>query len=125
MTQIKGPGIFLAQFVQDQAPLNNLTNICQWVASLGYKAVQIPTWDKRLFDLKLAYESQIYCEEIQGIVTEAGLEISELSTHLQGQLVAVHPAYDKQFDGFAIEEVKNNPQARDQNFNWFIKYNSI
>jgi hypothetical protein len=23
-----------------------------------------------------------------------GLEITELSTHLQGQLVAVHPAYD-------------------------------
>jgi len=114
MTQIKGPGIFLAQFCQDEAPFNNLTDICNWVANLGYKSVQIPTWDKRLFDLTLAYQSKTYCDEINGIVADAGLEISELSTHLQGQLVAVHPAYDQQFDGFAIEEVKNNPQARTQ-----------
>ena len=112
MSQIKGPGIFLAQFYQEQAPFNNLAGICQWVASLGYKAVQLPTWDKRFFDLKLAHESKTYCDEIQGVVSDAGLEISELSTHLQGQLVAVHPAYDKLFDGFAADEVKNNPQAR-------------
>jgi hypothetical protein len=41
-----------------------------------------------------------------------GLVISELSTHLEGQLVAVHPAYDDAFDGFAPPSVRANPQAR-------------
>lgn len=114
MSQIKGPGIFLAQFCQDDTPFNSLKNICQWSADLGYKAVQIPTWDKRLFDLELAYKSDTYCDEIKGIVTDAGMSISELSTHLQGQLVAVNPAYDQQFDAFAPDEVKNNSKARTQ-----------
>jgi sugar phosphate isomerase/epimerase len=112
MQTIKGPGIFLAQFLGDEAPFNNLPNICAWVASLGYKAVQIPTWDKRLFNLELAAQSQTYCDEIAGIVKDAGLEISELSTHLQGQLVAVHPAYDQMFDGFADEAVRGKPKER-------------
>jgi sugar phosphate isomerase/epimerase len=112
MQTIKGPGIFLAQFLGDDEPFNNLPNMCAWVASLGYKAVQIPTWDKRVFDLKLAAESQTYCDEIAGVVKAAGLEISELSTHLQGQLVAVHPAYDQMFDGFADEAVRGKPKER-------------
>lgn len=89
---------------------------------MGYKAVQIPTWDKRLFDLSLAYQSQAYCDEIKGIVSAAGLQISELSTHLQGQLVAVHPAYDKQFDAFAEDAVRNNPKARTE---WAIEQVSM
>ncbi len=112
MTQIKGPGIFLAQFCQDEAPFNTLPSLCEWVASLGYKAVQIPTWDKRLFNLELAAESADYCSEIVSIVEAAGLEISELSTHLQGQLVASHPAYDAQFDAFAPEAVRKKPAER-------------
>jgi sugar phosphate isomerase/epimerase len=112
MTQIKGPAIFLAQFCSDQAPFNSLENIVAWAASLGYKGVQIPTWDKRLFDLSLAAESQTYCDEVAGLVAEAGLAITELSTHLQGQLVAAHPAYEKMFDGFAPEECRNNPSER-------------
>ena len=47
-------------------------------------------------------------------LAEEGIEISELSTHLQGQLVAVHPAYDEAFDGFAAPEVRGNPRARQQ-----------
>ena len=90
MKQIKGPAIFLAQFVSDQAPFNSFSGICQWASSLGYKAIQLPSWDARLFDLKKAAESQDYCDEIAGIAAEYGLTISELSTHLQGQLVAVH-----------------------------------
>ncbi|WP_323847135.1 sugar phosphate isomerase/epimerase [Microbulbifer magnicolonia] len=112
MAKIKGPGIFLAQFVNDAAPFNDLHSICQWAASLGYKAIQLPTTDHRLFDLDKAYQSSTYCDEIKGIVADAGLSISELSTHLQGQLVAVHPAYDRQFDAFAPECVRNNPKAR-------------
>lgn len=112
MKTIKGPAIFLAQFAGDTAPFNSFDAICKWAASLGYKGVQIPTWDKRLFDLEKASDSQAYCDEIKAIAASYGLEIAELSTHLQGQLVAVHPAYDVAFDGFADEAVRGNPQAR-------------
>ena len=105
MNNIKGPAIFLAQFVGEDAPFNSLDNICKWVSSLGYKGVQIPSWDSRLIDLKKASESKDYCDEIKGITKKHNLEITELSTHLQGQLVAVHPAYDTAFDGFAAPEV--------------------
>jgi sugar phosphate isomerase/epimerase len=118
MTTIKGPGIFLAQFMGDVAPYNDLRSICQWVKSLGYQAVQIPTWDSRCIDLKKAATSKTYADEVKGIVEECGLSISELSTHLQGQLVAVHPAYDTLFDGFAPAAIKGNPSART---NWAIE----
>jgi sugar phosphate isomerase/epimerase len=114
MKTIKGPAIFLAQFAGDSAPFNSLDAICGWVAGLGYKGVQIPTWDKRLFDLEKAAASKDYCDEIKGVVAGHGLEISELSTHLQGQLVAVHPAYDEAFDGFAPPQVRGNPAARQE-----------
>ncbi|MBX3592859.1 sugar phosphate isomerase/epimerase [Sphingomonas sp.] len=112
MRTIKGPAIFLAQFAGDVAPFNSLEAIADWVAGLGYKGIQIPSWDDRLFDLAKAAESQAYCDEISGMLAEKGLAITELSTHLQGQLVAVHPAYDAQFDGFAAEHVRGNPAAR-------------
>ena len=112
MKTIKGPAIFLAQFAGDNAPFNNLKEISRWAASLGYKGVQIPTWDSRLFDLKRAAESKTYCDEICGILAANHVELTELSTHLQGQLVAVHPAYDQAFDGFAPETVHGNPAAR-------------
>ena len=109
---MKGPAIFLAQFMGDEEPFNNLKSICKWVAGLGYKGVEIPTFDPRCVDLEKLAESQTYADEVQGIVHDAGLEISDLSTHLQGQLVAVHPAYDKLFDGFAPPEYHDNPKAR-------------
>lgn len=112
MKTIKGPGIFLAQFAGDAAPFNSFESICGWAAGLGYKGVQIPSWDARLFDLRRASESKDYCDEITGIAAAHGLAITELSTHLQGQLVAVHPAYDTAFDGFAAPEVRGNPAAR-------------
>ncbi|WP_420581065.1 sugar phosphate isomerase/epimerase family protein [Reichenbachiella sp.] len=114
MKTIKGPAIFLAQFLGDVAPYNNLKNICEWVAELGYKAVQLPAWDQRVIDIEKAAESKSYCDDIKGVVNEAGLEISELSTHLLGQLVASHPAYDAMFDAFAPEVLHNNPKARSE-----------
>ena len=114
MNKIKGPAIFLAQFVGEDAPFNSLDNICKWASSLGYKGIQIPSWDGRLIDLKKASESKDYCDEIKGIAKSHNLEITELSTHLQGQLVAVHPAYDTAFDGFAAPEVRGNPKARQE-----------
>ncbi|NVK84743.1 MAG: sugar phosphate isomerase/epimerase [Cytophagia bacterium] len=117
MKTIKGPAIFLAQFADDQAPFNNLSNIAKWASELGYKAVQIPTWDARLIDLDKAAESKTYCDELKGTLAEYGLEVSELSTHLQGQLVAVHPAYDELFKGFApkgMNSKQRNAWAIDQ-----------
>jgi sugar phosphate isomerase/epimerase len=114
MKTIKGPGIFLAQFTGDDAPFNSLSGMANWAADLGYLGVQIPTWDARLIDLKTAAESQAYCDELTGTLAEAGVELTELSTHLQGQLVAVNPAYDLAFDGFAPESVRGNPQARQE-----------
>jgi sugar phosphate isomerase/epimerase len=114
MKTMKGPGLFLAQFVGDQAPFNSLKSICGWAAGLGYKGVQIPTWDARMIDLEKAAQSKDYCDEIKGIASESGVEITELSTHLQGQLVAVHPAYDEGFDAFAAPHVRGNPKARQE-----------
>ena len=114
MKTIKGPAIFLAQFAADEAPFNTLDAIAGWASSLGFKGVQVPSWDGRFFDLAKAAESKDYCDEVKGTLGEHGLEVTELSTHLQGQLVAVHPAYDEAFDGFAAPEVRGNPKARQE-----------
>ena len=112
MKTIKGPAVFLAQFMDDNEPFNSLDGLCKWASDLGYKGIQIPTWEGRLIDLKKAAESKTYCDELKGKVQSYGLEITELSTHLQGQLVAVHPAYDEMFDNFAPDGYKNNPKKR-------------
>ncbi len=112
MKTIKGPGIFIAQFIRDEAPYNDLKSICNWAKSIGFTGVQLPTLDDRFINLQKAAESKTYADEIKGIVNECGLEITELSTHLQGQLVAVNPAYDVLFDGFAPEKFRNNPKSR-------------
>jgi sugar phosphate isomerase/epimerase len=111
-TTIKGPAIFLAQFAGDAAPFNSWPAITKWAASLGYEGVQLPTTDARLFDLARAAESKTYCDEIAGIARESGVVITELSTHLQGQLLAVHPAYDEAFDVFAPEALRGKPAER-------------
>ncbi|NTE47376.1 sugar phosphate isomerase/epimerase [Agrobacterium pusense] len=113
MKTIKGPAIFLAQFAGNEAPFDTLDNLGQWAASLGYKGIQVPT-DPKLFDLEKAAKSKDYCDEIKGRLAEIGVEITELSTHIQGQLVAVHPAYDEMFDGFAPAELRGKPQARQE-----------
>src|SRR3954471_14773426 len=115
---IKGPGVFLAQFAGDAAPFNSLKDIAGWAHGHGYKGIQIPTWDTRLFDLERAATSKTYCDEIKGICAAEGVAITELSTHLQGQLVAVHPAYDAGFDGFAPASVHGSPKARQR---WAVK----
>jgi sugar phosphate isomerase/epimerase len=118
MTNVKGPAIFLAQFLGDQPPFNTFDSICRWAADLGFVGVQVPTWDSRCIDLRKAAESKSYCEDLQAVAHNAGVQITELSTHLQGQLVAVHPAYDAMFDGFAPENLRNQPQARTE---WAIQ----
>lgn len=112
MKTIQGPAIFLAQFASDSKPFNSIESIAKWASSLGYKGVQIPTWDNRLIDLEKVASSKSYADEYKGRIAEHGLVISELSTHLQGQLVAVHPAYDLMFDAFAPASVHGNSKAR-------------
>ena len=112
MSTIKGPAIFLAQFASDAAPFNSLDAIARWARDLGYIGVQVPSWDGRLFDLRQAAESKTYCADVIGTLREYGLEVTELSTHLQGQLVAAHPAYDALLDGFAPSSLHGNPSAR-------------
>ncbi|GAD04178.1 sugar phosphate isomerase/epimerase family protein [Agarivorans albus] len=114
MKTLQGPALFLAQFASDEAPFNSLSSIAAWAASVGYKGVQMPSWDKRLFDLERAAEDLSYCQEVLSLLADNGLTLTELSTHLQGQLVAVHPAYDEMFDGFAPESVRANPSARQE-----------
>ncbi len=113
-TRIKGPGIFLAQFAGADAPFNTLEGITRWAAGLGYKGVQIPTFVPHLFDLDKAYDSDTYCDEVKGICADAGVEITELSTHLQGQLVAVNPIYNEAFDAFAPKHLHGNAKGRQE-----------
>jgi len=110
MTQIKGPAIFLAQFLGDKPPFDRLENITAWAKSLGYTGVQVPSWDKRCIDLEKAASSKAYCDDLKGRCN--GVEITELAAHLQGQLVAAHPAYDLMFDAFAAPAVRGKPAAR-------------
>lgn len=118
MHAIKGPAIFLAQFAAEQHPFDRLDSICAWAAGLGYKGIQLPSWVSGFIDLERAAESQDYADEIRGTVESHGLTLTELSTHLQGQLVAVHPAYDVAFDGFAPPSVHGNPAARTE---WAVR----
>lgn len=115
---IKGPAIFLAQFAGDAAPFNALPTIAEWASDLGYSGVQVPSGEPKFMDLARAASSKTYCDELKGVCAEAGVEITELSTHIQGQLVAVHPAYDAQFDGFAPPQVHGNRKARQE---WAIE----
>ncbi len=112
MKTMKGPALFLAQFAGDEAPFNSLENVSKWAGGLGFKGIQIPSWDKRLFDLEKAAESLDYCQQVKDTLARYGLELTDLSTHLQGQLVAVHPVYDEMFDGFAPPELHGKPDER-------------
>lgn len=112
MKTMRGPALFLAQFAADEAPFDSWDAITKWAADCGYAGVQIPSWDGRLFDLDKAATSRDYCDEVLGVARANGVEVTELSTHLQGQLVAVHPAYDEAFDGFAAPEVRGDPADR-------------
>ncbi len=114
MKTLRGPGLFLAQFITPDPPFNTLAGLAAWAASLGFTGLQIPTNLPHLFDLARAAESQTYCDEVAGLLATHNLVVTELSTHLQGQLIATHPAYDLQFDAFAPPALHRNPAARRQ-----------
>ena len=112
MPSIKGPAIFLAQFLRDEEPFNNLENIGKWVAGLGYKGVQIPTWDKRVFDRDTAAVSKTYCDDYRGLLKEMGLEPTELGGFLSGQILAFNPAYEIMFEGFHPAGLKGDEKTK-------------
>ena len=118
MKTLKGPAIFLAQFMADEVPFDNIESMAKWAAGLGFKGIQVPIGNPNFIDVKVASQSKDYCDDLKGRVQECGVEITELSTHLEGQLVAVHPVYDELFDGFAAEEVRGNPAKRTE---WAIE----
>lgn len=108
---MQGPGIFLAQFLREQPPYDRLDSIAKWVAALGYRGVQIPTWDLRVFDLATAAGSQAYCDDYRATLREMGLEPTELAAHLQGQVLAVHPAYEELFQPFYPTGLRGQARA--------------
>src|SRR5690349_16585639 len=112
MPKISGPGIFLAQFMRDEEPFNNIGNIAKWIAGLGYVGVQIPTWDPRVIDLDMAADSRTYCEEYRGKLKEVGLEVTELASYLAGQILAVHPAYQDLFEPFYPAGLKGDARTQ-------------
>ncbi len=114
MRTIKGPAVFLAQFADDKPPFNSLDGLAGWAKGKGFEAVQIPSWDSRIIDLEKAAGSQAYCDDIMSVLDKHGLKLTELASHLQGQLVALHPAFDKPADAFAAASVHNNPKARQE-----------
>lgn len=112
MKTLKGPAIFLAQFMADEAPFNSIESMARWAADLGFVGIQVPIGNPAFIDVEVAAQSRDYCDELKGRVEACGVVITELSTHLEGQLVAVHPAYDRMFDAFAPKSVHGNPAAR-------------
>ena len=112
MKTLKGPAIFLAQFMADEDPFDNIESMAKWAANLGFVGIQVPIGNPAFIDVEQAAQSKSYCDELSGRVRQCGVQITELSTHLAGQLVAVHPAYDRLFDGFAPAELRGRPQAR-------------
>ncbi len=110
MKKIKGPAILLAQFLSGEEPFNNLNSITAWAKDLGYEGVQIPANEKRLINIDLAAESKTYCDEIKSDCN--GLAITDLSSHIFGQLVAVHPSYDDLFDSFTDPGLRGRPGDR-------------
>ena len=118
MQTIKGPGLFLGQFAGDEAPFDDLPGIAKWSADCGFKGIQLPTWDARFIDIEKAAESDTYCDELKGVAKENGVEICDSASHIQGQLCAVHPAYDSWMDGLCPPEVRGDRRARQR---WAIQ----
>ena len=111
MSSIQGPAIFLAQFMRDEAPFDSIDGITKWAADLGYKGVQVPSWDGRAIDLDQAAESKAYCDDYRGKLDAAGVRPTELAAHLQGQVLAIHPAYETAFQAFYPEGLNGKARA--------------
>jgi hypothetical protein len=87
MKTIKGPGIFLAQFAGDAAPFNTLEGMAAGRRDWALPGFRFRAGTGGCSILKLAAESQAIATRCLAW-PQAGLAVTELSTHLQGQLVA-------------------------------------
>ena len=87
MRTIKGPALLISQLADDKPPFNSLPAMAKWAAGLCYKGLQLPSLDARFIDVARCAESQTYADEIIGTMKDAGLEVTELATALEGQLV--------------------------------------
>ena len=111
MQTIRGPGLFISQFIDNVAPFDSLQGMADFAAGLGFKALQIPVHDRRFIDLQRVHEAG-YVDGLMSILGRAGLVVSEISAARAGALLAVHPAYDDMVDVFAAEHLRGNPAAR-------------
>jgi sugar phosphate isomerase/epimerase len=100
MQTIKGPAIFLAQFFEDNKPFDDIYSIAKWASDLGYRGVQIPTWDPRAIELDLAASSKDYCDQYKSKLNQIGVEIVELASYLQGQAMGMPSVYENLFQSF-------------------------
>jgi sugar phosphate isomerase/epimerase len=114
MRTIRGPAVFLAQFIAPEPPFDRLDTLARWAAEKGFVGVQLPIFNPAIFDVTKAAESDAYCDEVKGKLADHGLVITEISSHRQGHLVAAHPAYDETLDGFAPPALRGNPRARQE-----------
>jgi len=74
--------------------------------------VQIPTWVGAFIDMEKAATSKAYADDLRATADKHGIVITDLASHIIGQLIAVHPAFDTMSDGFAPASVHGNPGAR-------------
>jgi len=108
---MKGPAICLAQFLRGKPPFDRLDSVAGWASELGVRGVQIPSWDTRVFDLETASQSKAYCDDMRGMLQAAGVTPTELAAHLQGQVLALHPAYEELFQGFYPQGLRGSERA--------------
>lgn len=111
VARMKGPGIFLAQFLRDEEPYDSLENLGGWVAEMGYEGVQIPVNEEALIDLDRAAESETYCDEVKGALAELGLQATELAAHLAGQCLALSSVYETAFEDFYPDGLRGRERA--------------
>lgn len=110
---IRGPGLFISQFVGADPPFDTLAGLAEWAAEIGFKALQVPVSDSRLKDLA-GLSDDAAVAKIEAVMSKAGLVVSEIAAQRSGQLLAVHPAYDETMDVMAAPDVRGNPAARQQ-----------
>jgi sugar phosphate isomerase/epimerase len=112
MHTMNGPGVFLAQFIAAEPPFDRLETLAAWAAEKGFPAVQLPTFNARIFDVEKAAESDTYCAEVTAVLARHGLTISELSTHRAGHVLGSHPIYGEILDGLLPPAVRGKAAAR-------------
>lgn len=108
---IRGPGLFISQFIGAEPPFDTLGSLAEWAKELGFKALQIPVSDPRLKDLAGLPEKAVL-SRIESVMAKAGLVVSEIAAQRSGQLLAVHPAYDETMDVLASPDVRARPAQR-------------